>query len=136
MVGFNRRFSPFMRKAAEVLKPRKGPLFACYTVNAGMIPKESWIQDPVEGGGRIIGEICHFLDALRFLAGSPVKSVQAMCVQIEDKRQVNRDSVSIVLKYANGSVGTILYHAAGSPRPSQGADRACGGRHHGRHRRL
>jgi polar amino acid transport system substrate-binding protein len=114
LVGFNRRFSPFLKKAAEVLKGKPGPLFAVYTVNAGMIPKESWVQDPAEGGGRIVGEVCHFVDALRFLAGSPVKSVQAMCVQSDDKRQVNRDSVSIVLKYANGSVGTILYHAVGS----------------------
>jgi predicted dehydrogenase len=114
MVGFNRRFSPFLKKAAEVLKNRPGPLFMTYCVNAGMIPKESWIQDPVEGGGRIIGEVCHFVDALRFLTGSPVKSVQAMCVSADDQRQVNRDSVSIVLKYSDGSVGTILYHAAGS----------------------
>jgi predicted dehydrogenase len=114
MVGFNRRFSPYLRKAAEVLQSRSGPLFACYTVNAGLIPKESWIQDPAEGGGRIIGEVCHFADALRFLAGSPVKSVQAMCVQSDDRRQVNRDSVSIVLKYGNGSVGTVLYQALGS----------------------
>jgi predicted dehydrogenase len=114
MVGFNRRFSPFLKKAADVLKSRPGPLFAVYCVNAGLIPKDSWVQDPVEGGGRIVGEVCHFVDALRFLAGAPVKSVQAMCVQTDDRRQVHRDSVSIVLKYANGSVGTILYHAAGS----------------------
>ncbi len=114
LVGFNRRFSPFLKKAVEVLKGKPGPLFMIYCVNAGMIPKESWIQDPVEGGGRIIGEVCHFVDALRFLAASPVKSVQAMCVQTDDQRQVNRDSVSIVLKYSDGSVGTILYHAAGS----------------------
>lgn len=128
MVGFNRRFSPFMRKAAEVLKGRPGPLFMTYCVNAGMIPKESWVQDPVEGGGRIVGEVCHFVDALRFLAGSPVKSVQAVCVHSADKRQVNRDSVSIVLKYANGSVGTILYHAAGSPDyPKERIELARGG---------
>jgi predicted dehydrogenase/threonine dehydrogenase-like Zn-dependent dehydrogenase len=128
MVGFNRRFSPFLKKAAEVLKNRPGPLFAVYTVNAGMIPKESWVQDPAEGGGRIIGEVCHFVDALRFLAGTPVKSVQAMCVQSGDKRQVNRDSVSIVLKYADGSVGTILYHAVGSPDyPKERIELARGG---------
>lgn len=99
-----------------------------YCVNAGMIPKDSWIQDPVEGGGRIIGEVCHFVDALRFLAASPVKSVQAMCVQTRDRRQVNRDSVSIVLKYANGSVGTILYHAVGSAdHPKERIELARGG---------
>jgi polar amino acid transport system substrate-binding protein len=72
--------------------------------------------------------VCHFVDVLRFLVGSPVKSVQAMCVQTEDKRQVNRDSVSIVIKYANGSVGTILYHAAGSPDyPKERIELARGG---------
>jgi polar amino acid transport system substrate-binding protein len=128
MVGFNRRFSPFLKKAAEILKTRPGPLFTVYTVNAGMLPKESWVQDPVEGGGRIVGEVCHFVDALRFLAASPVKSVQAICVQTDDKRQVNRDSVSIVLKYANGSVGTIIYHAVGSPDfPKERIELARGG---------
>jgi len=128
MVGFNRRFSPYLRKAAEVLQSKPGPLFACYTVNAGLIPKESWIQDPAEGGGRIIGEVCHFVDALRFLAGSPVKSVQTMCVQTEDRRQINRDSVSIILKYANGSVGTILYHALGSSNyPKERIEASAGG---------
>jgi predicted dehydrogenase/threonine dehydrogenase-like Zn-dependent dehydrogenase len=128
MVGFNRRFSPFLKKAAEILNSKQGPLFAVYTINAGMIPKESWVQDPVEGGGRIVGEVCHFVDALRFLAGAPVKSVQAMCVQTDDKRQVNRDSVSIVLKYANGSMSTILYHAAGSPDyPKERIELAAGG---------
>jgi predicted dehydrogenase/threonine dehydrogenase-like Zn-dependent dehydrogenase len=128
MVGFNRRFSPFLKKASEIIKAKQGPLFACYSVNAGMIPKESWVQDPVEGGGRIIGEVCHFVDSLRFLTGSSVKSVQAMCVQTEDMRHVNRDSVSIVLKYANGSLGTILYHAVGSPDyPKERIELSAGG---------
>ncbi|HRR40708.1 MAG TPA: bi-domain-containing oxidoreductase [Syntrophales bacterium] len=128
MTGFNRRFSPLVRTAAEALRPMPGPMFACYTVNAGLIPKASWVQDPVEGGGRIIGEVCHFVDTLRFLAGSPVASVQAMCVQGDDRRAVNRDSVSIILKYANGSVGTILYHALGSPDyPKERLEASAGG---------
>jgi predicted dehydrogenase len=114
MVGFNRRFSPFIQKAAQILKDAQGPLFACYNINAGFIPKDSWIQDPNEGGGRIIGEVCHFVDTLRYLAGSPVKLVQAACVQTDNRSQMNRDSVTITLKYNNGSVGTILYHAFGN----------------------
>jgi predicted dehydrogenase/threonine dehydrogenase-like Zn-dependent dehydrogenase len=128
MVGFNRRFSPFVRRAGEALGARPGPLFMSYAVNAGVVPKESWIQDPAEGGGRIVGEVCHFVDALRYLAGSAVKSVQAMCARTDDRRQVSRDSVSIVLKYANGSVGTILYHAVGSPDyPKERIEAAAGG---------
>ncbi|MCK8603931.1 bi-domain-containing oxidoreductase [Desulfoferrobacter suflitae] len=114
MVGFNRRFSPMVWRAAEVLKWRGTPLVASYQVNAGFVPKEMWVQDPVEGGGRIIGEVCHFVDTLRFLVGAPVRSVQAACIQTDDVRQVNRDSVAITLTYADGSVGTILYYAVGN----------------------
>ncbi len=114
MVGYNRRFSPFIRKASEVLVECSGPMFACYNVNAGFIPKDSWVQDPNEGGGRIIGEVCHFVDTLRFLCGSKVRSVQAACIQTDDHTQMNRDSVAVTLKYANGSIGVINYHALGS----------------------
>lgn len=113
-VGFNRRFSPFIQKAREVLTKRMSPLVASYRINAGFIPKGSWIQDPVEGGGRILGEVCHFVDTLRFLVGAPVKSVQATCIQSADKTQVSRDSVAISLTYEDGSLGTILYHAVGN----------------------
>ena len=79
-----------------------------------MIPKDSWIQDPKVGGGRIVGEVCHFVDTLRFLCDSPVKSVQANCIQTDDRTQVNRDSVAITLKYESGSVGQINYYAIGN----------------------
>ena len=88
---------------------------ASYRVNAGFIPKDSWVQDPVQGGGRILGEVCHFVDTLRFLVGAPVRTVQAACIQTDNKTQTNRDSVAITLTYADGSVGTILYHALGNP---------------------
>jgi len=68
----------------------------------------------VEGGGRILGEVCHFVDTLLFLIGAPVLTVQAACIQTDDATKVNRDSVAITLTYGNGSVGTILYHALGS----------------------
>ena len=113
-VGFNRRFSPFIQKTKKVLKGKSSPVFAIYTVNAGMIPKDSWIQDPRFGGGRIVGEVCHFVDTLRFLCDSPVKSVQANCIQTDDRTQVNRDSVAITLQYENGSIGQINYYALGN----------------------
>ncbi|MBU4259821.1 MAG: bi-domain-containing oxidoreductase [Proteobacteria bacterium] len=115
MVGFNRRFSPFIQKVKKVLSTRTTPLVASYRINAGFIPKDSWVQDPVQGGGRILGEVCHFVDTLRFLVGAPVRTVQAACIQTDNKTQTNRDSVAITLTYADGSVGTILYHALGNP---------------------
>ena len=114
MVGFNRRFSPFISKAKEALDGCSGPLFASYNVNAGFIPKDSWVQNPNEGGGRIIGEVCHFVDTLRFLCGSNVSSVQAACIHTDDHTQINRDSLTVTLKYANGSIGVINYQALGS----------------------
>ena len=113
MVGFNRRFAPQVQKARFYLDAQTGPLVATYAVNAGMIPKNSWVQDPQEGGGRIVGEVCHFVDTLRYLTGAPVQTVYANCVRTDSQAQTNRDSVSITLKYANGDLGTIIYYACG-----------------------
>jgi predicted dehydrogenase/threonine dehydrogenase-like Zn-dependent dehydrogenase len=113
MTGFNRRFSPFARQAKSALSGRSSPLVASYRVNAGFIPRDSWVQDPVEGAGRIIGESCHFVDMLRFLVGAPAKAVQAACIGSADVRQTNRDSVSITIAYEDGSLGHILYYALG-----------------------
>ncbi|MHC1729267.1 MAG: bi-domain-containing oxidoreductase [Syntrophobacteraceae bacterium] len=128
MVGFNRRFSPFILKLKSMIADRSAPLVASYRVNAGLVPKDSWIQDPVEGGGRIIGEVCHFVDTLRYLVGAPVRSIQAACVQDEGVLSVNRDSVAITLTYADGSLGTILYYACGSSAyPKEHLEVASGG---------
>jgi predicted dehydrogenase len=115
MVGFNRRFSPFVQRIKTLLADRTTPIIASYRINAGLIPKDSWIQDPVEGGGRIIGEVCHFVDTLRYLISAPVKTVQTTCIQTDDMRHTNRDSVAITLGYSDGSVAAILYHALGNP---------------------
>lgn len=114
MVGFNRRFSPFIQRARSILANRNTPLVATYRVNAGFIPADSWVQDPVEGGGRIIGEVCHFVDTLRFLTGSPVRSVHAASIQTDDARLTSRDSLAITLSYRDGSVAVIVYHALGT----------------------
>jgi len=114
MVGFNRRFSPVVRKIKDLLSARGTPIVATYNVNAGYIPKDSWIQDPVEGGGRIIGEVCHFVDTFRYLVGSPVKTVYATCVRSDNDSYIDKDSVSITLTYADGSIGTIIYYALGN----------------------
>ena len=109
MVGFNRRFAPQIVKMAELLKGAKSPKALVMTVNAGAIPAEHWTQDPAVGGGRIIGEACHFIDLLRHLAGSPITSHQAIRLA-----SGTNDSVSIHLQFADGSIGTIHYLANGN----------------------
>jgi predicted dehydrogenase len=109
MVGFNRRFSPQVRKVHDLLRGVVGPKSFVMTVNAGAIPAEHWTQDRATGGGRIIGEGCHFIDLLRHLAGAPIA---AMSVVGMDTPQ--RDTVTISLGFADGSLGAIHYFANGS----------------------
>ena len=109
MVGFNRRFAPQVQKIKELLARVTGPKALVMTVNAGAIPAAHWTQDPAVGGGRIIGEACHFIDLLRFLAGAPIERAAAVAMDAP-----TRDSVSISLRFADGSLGTILYLANGS----------------------
>jgi predicted dehydrogenase/threonine dehydrogenase-like Zn-dependent dehydrogenase len=109
LVGFNRRFSPL----TEILKSRlgDGPMAMVYRVNAGRISADSWIQDPDIGGGRIIGEVCHFIDYLTFLNGSLPKSVYASALPEGTNLE---DTVCVNLVFGNGSIGTISYFANGS----------------------
>jgi predicted dehydrogenase/threonine dehydrogenase-like Zn-dependent dehydrogenase len=113
MVGFNRRFSPLVKKANEVFAGRSAPLSLLYRVNAGRIPREHWAQDPEKGGGRIIGEVCHFVDLLQYLVGAPPISVFAEAVSGNNLAAVNHDSVFITLRFADGSNGAIAYLAEG-----------------------
>jgi predicted dehydrogenase len=112
MVGFNRRFSPHTVKIRDMLAGRAEPLCMNMTINAGMIPAEHWTQDPERGGGRIVGEACHFIDLLSYISESLVKSVSAMMVG--HGPAVREDKMSIVLGFADGSVGTVNYFANGS----------------------
>ena len=112
MVGFNRRFSPHTVKIKELLAGCTEPLTMTMTVNAGFIPPEHWIQDPGRGGGRIIGEGCHFIDLLSYLAGAPVVLVSARMVG--GNNPVRDDKMSILLEFADGSVGTVHYFANGA----------------------
>ena len=109
MIGFNRRFSPF---AKEIKKNfGDGRMTMLYRVNAGRIPGDTWIQDIEIGGGRIIGEACHFIDFLTFVNGSVPVSVSAVAMSDEDNLN---DAVNISLKFKNGSIGTISYFSNGS----------------------
>ncbi len=109
-VGFNRRFAPMVETMKNKLN---GQIAINYRVNAGVIPKEVWIQDRSIGGGRIIGEVCHFIDTCSYLIGSNVVSVYAATVQKNDQSIPNEDNVNIVLNYANGSTASISYFAYG-----------------------
>ncbi len=109
MVGFNRRFAPQVQKIDTLLKGVTGPKAFVMTVNAGAIPAEHWTQDPAVGGGRIIGEACHFIDLLRHLAASPIASHQVTRMD-----SATGDSVTISLKFEDGSTGTVHYLANGS----------------------
>ena len=112
-VGFNRRFSPHARAAREFFGGRRSPLSVLYRVNAGRVPRAHWTQDPHEGGGRIRGEVCHFVDLMQYLTGSRVRRVYAEAVTSEDRQAVDDDSVFVTLKFADGSNGSIAYLAEG-----------------------
>ena len=107
-VGFNRRFAPLLIKAKQALEPRSGPLMMIYRINAGALPSESWIQR-AEGGGRILGEVCHFVDSLTYLCGALPIEAQAASAGGQS------DAVSAILRFADSSVGTIVYSSLGDP---------------------
>ena len=113
MVGFNRRFSPHAKLLKDYFAKRTLPLVMHYRVNAGSIPRDIWIQDPLTGGGRMIGEGCHFIDFMSFICGAPVTKVQAMCIQTPNAAETPEDSISVNLQFADGSVGTLEYVALG-----------------------
>jgi predicted dehydrogenase/threonine dehydrogenase-like Zn-dependent dehydrogenase len=115
MVGFNRRFAPFISKICDIVQRRKTPIVASYHINAGMVSMDSWIQDPAQGG-RIIGEVCHFIDTLRFLIGYPVKKIYATCLDSGNENVADKDSIAVSLTYEDGSIATIMYYAIGNSR--------------------
>lgn len=112
MVGYNRRFSPLARQAKEVFQRVSGPLLINYRVNAGFLPKEHWTQTE-QGGGRILGEACHFVDLMQFLTGSEPSNVYAVSVAANNAQMPDQDNVIISMSFQNGSVGQISYLACG-----------------------
>ena len=111
MVGFNRRFAPMVDAMQRFLQGHRRPLIATYRVNAGAIPRDHWTQDPTVGGGRIIGEACHFIDLLQFLIGAA--PVRVSTHGILGDNGVADDEVIITLAFADGSVGNVIYAAGG-----------------------
>jgi predicted dehydrogenase/threonine dehydrogenase-like Zn-dependent dehydrogenase len=111
-VGFNRRFAPHTVRMAQLLEPIHGPKSFVMTVNAGSIPAAHWTQDPEVGGGRIVGEACHFIDLLRFLAKSPIASVKAIALRSVGSAPFP-DTCTITLTFKDGSIGAVHYFSNG-----------------------
>jgi predicted dehydrogenase len=112
LVGYNRRFSPLARELGAFFAGRRSPLVMCYRVNAGVIPADSWIHDPAVGGGRIVGEVCHFIDLAAYLASAPPVSVHCQGVAPGTAAR-NDDNVLVTVGYGDGSLCTIAYVATG-----------------------
>jgi len=126
-VGFNRRFAPLARRLQEFLAVRSEPLYMHYRINAGYIPLNHWTHDPLQGGGRIIGEGCHFVDFLTCLAGATPLSVLASA--LPDKGRYHEDNVSMTFAFPDGSVGVVDYLANGDKSfPKERLEVFCGGR--------
>jgi polar amino acid transport system substrate-binding protein len=114
-VGFNRRFAPFTQQVKQFFTARSEPLAIHYRVNAGYVPPDHWVHDPEEGGGRIVGEVCHFVDWMQYLVGEPPVQVYGKALPADD-RYPAEDNALITLAFADGSAGTIHYLANGDSR--------------------
>lgn len=127
MVGFNRRFAPLTKQLMAFLGTREEPLFAHYRVNAGPLPLNHWLLDPSQGGGRLLGEGCHFIDYLTFLIGKPPISVITQSLTDGTKR--GQENLQVTLKFADGSLGTLTYLSNGDRSlPKERLEVFCGGK--------
>lgn len=127
MVGFNRRFAPFSVRLSQFLQNRTEPLWIHYRINAGFLPDNHWLHDAAQGGGRIIGEGCHFVDYLSFLVGAIPISVRTQ--GLPDSGRYHEDNVDLEFRFADGSLGTISYLANGDKAFSkERVEVFCGGR--------
>lgn len=124
-VGFNRRFAPLAVKLKEFFSTTSSPLLVHYRVNAGALPSDHWLHDPAQGGGRLIGEACHFVDFLVFLTGA--LPIDVFTRGLPDVEPFREDNVSISIQFSNGSVGTIDYLACGDPSVSKECVEVFGG---------
>ena len=126
-VGFNRRFAPLAQQLKTSIVNRQSSLYAHYRINAGYIPLNHWTHDPIFGGGRIIGEGCHFIDFITFLVGAAPVSVSA--VALPDGGKYREDNVSMTFTFPDGSVGVVDYLANGDKSfPKERVEVFCGGR--------
>jgi polar amino acid transport system substrate-binding protein len=128
MVGFNRRFSDSFGAIKEFFTPRTAPMLISYRVNAGNPPRGHWVYDESQGGGRIVGEACHFIDCMVFLTGEMPVSVVAECISTDSVDYFAQDNVVITIKFSNGSVGSLQYFSNGdSTLPKEYCEVFCEG---------
>jgi len=113
MIGFNRRFAPTSIKMKSLLDSVQQPKCLIATINAGALPASHWAHDPEQGGGRIIGEGCHFIDLMRFFVGAPITDVVTTQISLPPSDGIKNDKVTITLSFADGSIGTLHYFANG-----------------------
>jgi polar amino acid transport system substrate-binding protein len=113
LVGFNRRFADVSKTIKKAFDNLSEPIFINIRVNAGFIPKEHWTQNPELGGGRIIGEMCHFIDLMQYFSDSEPFKVYAECINTENEKLKADDNISIIVKFKNGSIGNLVYLANG-----------------------
>jgi len=111
IVGYNRRFAPLTKEAKAFMGDKIGPYLINYRINAGMLPKDHWLLDSKQGGGRIIGEVCHFIDFISYFAQA--KLVRVYSESLSGSKTVSNDNIIATLKYEDGSVGSISYFAVG-----------------------
>lgn len=129
MVGFNRRFAPHVRRAMSMLEHLSAPCAFMMTMNAGKLPSDHWTHDPATGGGRIVGEACHYVDLMRFMARSPIRAVAASRMRQPLAASDHEENASISIEFQNGSFGTIMYLANGSTDfPKERIEIFCAGR--------
>ena len=115
MVGYNRRFSRPVKLLKSFFHNTNEPLVMNYRVNVGSLPKEHWLHDP-EHGGRIIGEGCHFIDTMKYISDSEIRSVFARPLNQGNSNITNRDNVIALFEFENGSIGSLSYFEKGDPR--------------------
>ena len=108
MVGFNRRFAPIVRAVLDWRRRLAGPVTVTYRINAGKVPAGSWISNPSEGGGRLLGEVCHFVDLSTVIAGAPIAQVFA-----QGSAAQGADDATVTLKFEDGSLASIVYVSSG-----------------------
>lgn len=113
MVGFNRRFAPISQRIKNEFRNINEPLVINIRINAGFIPKDHWTQQPETGGGRVIGEACHFIDLMQYFTGSEPVRVFAESINTANSLITPEDNISIIVKFSDGSVGNLIYLANG-----------------------
>jgi polar amino acid transport system substrate-binding protein len=116
LVGFNRRYAPLVKNMKKFFYGRNEPMIMHYRVNAGFKEKKDWYQDKEIGGGRVIGEICHFIDTFQYMTNAIPTSVYAQTIQTDNQMTTLEDNIIITIQFSDGSIGSITYLANGDPQ--------------------